>query len=118
MDVVVVFVDVVEAEDIRAAGDKVEDLGLRVDAAAVGGVGERVLVDGFAGEGIVGGGREAAVDDAESAATELFAQLVVLFQAVAHDIFAVGFCVVREFCEVWGLFIERERESETEKGSN
>ena len=86
MDVVVVLVDVVEAEDARARGEEVENLRLRVEAAAVGVVGERVLVDRFAGEGIGGGGGETAVNDAESAAAELFAELVVLFEALAHDI--------------------------------
>lgn len=80
MEVVVVFVEVVEVEDVGVVGggEVVEDFGFFVEAVAVGGVGEEAFVDGFAGEGVAAGdGGETAVDDAESAAADLFAQLVI-----------------------------------------
>ena len=44
-----------------------------------------VAVDGLAGEGIVGDGGRAAVDDAEAATANLFTQLVIALQSVAHN---------------------------------
>lgn len=78
MEVVLVVVNLVDLKDVGVPAQEGEDLGLLVEAIAVGGVvGEEALVDGFAGEGGVGGGGEAAVDDAESAAAEFFAELIV-----------------------------------------
>lgn len=78
VEVVLVLVHLVDLEDVGVAAEEGEDLGLLVEAVAVGGVvGEEALVDGLAGEGGARGGGEAAVDDAESPAAEFFAELVV-----------------------------------------
>ncbi|KAK3027879.1 hypothetical protein RJ639_041513 [Escallonia herrerae] len=58
---VVVLVEVEELDDVGMAGEEVEEL--------VDGVSEEAFVDGLAGKG---GDREAAVDDAETAAADLF----------------------------------------------
>ncbi|KAK2970407.1 hypothetical protein RJ640_016261 [Escallonia rubra] len=81
---VVVLVYVEEVDDVGMAGEEVEELGLDVEASPVGGVGEEALVDGLAGEGGGGVGGEAAVDDAEPAAADLFAQLALGIKMKGH----------------------------------
>lgn len=85
VEIIVVLVDAVQVKDVGTAGEEAQNLGLGVEAASVGGVGgQGVLVDGFTGKIIVRKWRVTAVDDSESAAAELFAQLVICFEAVEH----------------------------------
>lgn len=91
VEVIVVLVDAVEAKNVGTTGQKVEDFGFYVEAEAVfwvvrkgmlvdGFTSKRVRINGGDGGGCVG---ETAVNDAESAAAELFAQLVIFLEVFA-----------------------------------
>ncbi|KAL6989089.1 hypothetical protein U1Q18_014840 [Sarracenia purpurea var. burkii] len=90
---VFVFENSIDLEDIRMAVQELKDFGFLVEALAISGVGEESFVDGLASKGVVGDGGEAAVDDAESPPSDLFAQSVLAVQSFTHSSidFSVGF---------------------------
>lgn len=58
----------------------------------------------------------AAVDDAEAAAAELFAEVVVVLEGIAHDMIFVCWVSFEEVGDSGGVFIERERVGREREG--
>lgn len=77
--------EVVDLDDVRVRREKVEDLRLLDEAVTVGRVvGEEAFVDEFDGKGGERREGEAAVDDPETPATDLLAELVLSLKTLAH----------------------------------
>lgn len=81
---VVGFEDVVDLENVGVGSQEGHDLGLFLEASAVGFVSEDGLIDDLDGDGLGGDGAVGAEDGAESAAADFFEELVGVFECVVH----------------------------------
>jgi len=84
VNMIVVFVETMDLDDVRVSAEDVEDFGFFLEALAVSWIGEEAFVDGFAGESVAGDGGVAAVDDAEAASADLVGELIIVVYKFLH----------------------------------
>lgn len=87
-----------DLKNVRVSRKKLVDFRLFLNTLKVSGIQELALIDGFTREWVAGQGGETAVNDGESSTADLFTDLVVSVEALAHvslvwsgDLFVVRF---------------------------